>query len=61
MIVPLVFLAANSLGRTPVADRIWKRYRTAPIIHSTWILTFVSLRVASTSSAESVIVGHDPL
>ena len=52
-IVPFVFFSANSFERTLVADRIWKRWRTAPITRSMWILTFANLRVALTSSAES--------
>ena len=44
-----VLCEINSFGKTPVADKIWKRWRTAPIILSTCILTLAIFQVVSTS------------
>ena len=52
-IVPLFFFEANSYCNIAVADKICKFCLTAPMILSTWICTFASLRVASMSPADS--------
>ncbi len=64
-----LLVASKSLFRTPVADKIWNRWRTAPTIRSTWMWTFANLQVASTCTSSTgtctcswsqLLVNHHP-